>query len=107
MPTDATGPAPEVSAEGRRLIDGLRLASWEAGNRPFEQQPETIKGDLAAEKGAEDALLAYVAGLEAALTEIRDMDWVEACLDPQWARRRAHVALAAQRGRTTEGEGDQ
>jgi hypothetical protein len=32
---------------------------------------------------------------EAALKEIRDQDWVENCLDPQWAARIAQEALDA------------
>ncbi len=36
---------------------------------------------------------ARIAELEAALREIRDQNWVENCLDPQWAARIASRAL--------------
>ena len=72
MPDDSEAPAAAVSAEARRLMNKLRLASWDAGSRPFEQQSETIKRDLAAENAAERALLAHIAKLEAEVARLRE-----------------------------------
>lgn len=41
-----------------------------------------------------DAALAEVARLREALEKIAEQDWVENCLDPQWAARIARAALA-------------
>jgi len=45
------------------------------------------------ERPADEVLAEEVERLREALREIRDRDWVENCLDPQWAARRASSAL--------------
>ena len=43
--------------------------------------------------------------LEAALSEIRDQEWTENVLDPQWAARIAQAALAAVSAETEDDNG--
>ena len=61
----------------------------------LEAHAEDLALGLASVEAEVERLQARVRELEAALREIRDQEWTENVLDPQWAARIATAALAA------------
>ena len=79
------------------LVDALRragawLKEWDSDEGKLHVAAsdaiDRVTADLAAARAERD-------GLAKALREIRDQDWTENALDPQWAGRIARAALAA------------